>query len=282
MRTKVFMMIAVLLMVVGCTKVEPGYVGIKVNMYGSQKGVEDFPIVTGRVWFNPFTTDVYKFPTFLQSVVWTKDNTEGSPDNDSITFNSVEGAVVNADIALSYGFTAAKVPQIFVEFRKPAEDITKIYMKSQVRDSFSRVASKMKVIEIFGNGKQQFLLDVKDDLNKSLGVKGFYFDMVSLVGALRVDANVSKSINAVIEATQRAIEAENKVRQSEAEAQQKIAAAEGEAQSILRVAQAQSEANLLVAQSLTQELVQWQGVQKWNGIMPQVTSGAIPMISIAR
>ena len=26
---------------------------IKVNLYGNQRGVEDFPIRTGRVWFNP-------------------------------------------------------------------------------------------------------------------------------------------------------------------------------------------------------------------------------------
>src|SRR3989344_2786291 len=60
----------------GCTKVEPGYVGIKVNQYGSQRGVEDFPIVTGRVLYNPFTEDVYKFPTFLQNVVWTQNEAE--------------------------------------------------------------------------------------------------------------------------------------------------------------------------------------------------------------
>lgn len=38
-----------LLLLVGCTRIPPGYVGIKVNMYGSQKGVADFPLQTGRV-----------------------------------------------------------------------------------------------------------------------------------------------------------------------------------------------------------------------------------------
>lgn len=262
----------------GCAKVEPGYVGIKVNQYGSQRGVEDFPIRTGGVWYNPFTEDVYKFPTFIQSVVWTADTTEFSPGDESITFNSVEGATINADIALSYGFVPEKVPRIFVEFRQDAETLTTVYIRSQVRDAFSRTASKMKVMDIFGEKKQELLQAVKDDLNGHLGPKGFYFDMVSFVGALRVDENVRASISAVIEATQRAIEAENKVRQAEAEAQQRIATAEGEAQSILKVAEAQAEANKLVAGSVTPTLIQWQSVQKWNGVTPQVTGGGVPFI----
>ncbi len=263
-----------------CTKVEPGYVGIKVNQYGSQKGVEDFPLVTGRVWYNLLTEDVYKFPTFLQNVVWTKAEMEGSSNDESITFNSIEGAIVNADIALSYGFEGEKVPALFVEFRKSPEHITDVYMRSKVRDYFSRRASTEKVVDIFGEGKQALLDSVKADLQRELVPKGFKFDMVSFVGGLRVDEKVQASINAVIEATQRAIEAENKVRQSEAKAKQRIAAAEGEAQSILRVAKAQAEANRLVASSLSPQLVQWQGIQRWNGITPLVTGGGVPFISI--
>jgi hypothetical protein len=38
----------------GCAKtIPPGHVGIVVNQYGSQKGVADFPLKTGRVWYNP-------------------------------------------------------------------------------------------------------------------------------------------------------------------------------------------------------------------------------------
>jgi len=263
----------VLFLLTGCTTVPPGYVGIKVNNYGKQRGVEDFPIMTGMVSFNLFTEDVHKFPTFLQNVVW-------QGDSESITFNSIEGAIVNSDIALSYAFVADKVPHLFVEFRQDAEHITDIYMRSHVRDAFSRQASAMKVVDIFGNGKQALLISVKTDLEQNLGPMGFRFDMVSIVGEMRVDDNVHKSINAVIEAGQRAIEAENKVRQSQAEAQQVIAKAEGDARSITLMAEAQAEANRRVAASLTSELVRWQAIQRWNGITPQVTGGAIPLIDL--
>lgn len=278
---------ALLLMVIGfslitggCTKVPPGYVGIKVNQYGSQRGVEDFPLLTGKVWYNPFTEDVYQFPTFMQNAVWTRDKTEGSPNDDSITMNSIEGAVINADIALAYAFTPERVPYIFVEFKQDAETITWGYMRSQVRDAFSRKSSVMKVTEIFGVRKQELLEQVKQDLNERLGPKGFRFDMVSFVGALRVDEKVAASINAVLEASQRAIEAENKIRQSQAEAQQMMASAKGDsAQAVIR-ALGQAKANEVLQRSLTPALIQWQAISKWNGILPQVTSGATPFIQV--
>ena len=281
---KVFLPVMLLLFSgFSCTKIEPGYAGIKVNLYGSQKGVEDFPLRVGRVWFNPFTENVYKFPTFLQTIVWTKDETEGSPNDDSITFNSTEGAIINADISLSYGFIEEKVPYLFIEFRKDADEITKVYTRSKVRDAFSRSASMMKVVDIFGVKKQELLNAVKTNLEKELSPKGFRFDMISFVGALRVDENVSKSISATIQATQRAIEAENKVRQATAEADQKIETARGTAESLLIVAKAQAEANKIVAASVTGELIQWQATKQWNGVLPQVTgSGSIPMVNLGK
>lgn len=273
----VFASLIALAFLVSCTKVPPGYVGIKVNQYGSQRGVEDFPIKTGRVWYNPFTEDVEKFPTFLQSVVWSEEN------GMDVTFNSVEGAVINADVALSYGFVPELVPNLFVEFRKDAEEITRVYMKSQVRDAFSRAASTMHVTDIFGPRKQEIQDQVLDDLRMELGGKGFRFDMVSFVGGLRVDPRVQESINATISATQRAIEAQNKVVQATAEARQAEETAKGEAKAILEVAKAQAEANRIVAASLTPELVNWQAIQMWDGKMPMVTgSGAMPMIQLGK
>jgi len=204
---RLVMVLALVLMAGACTKVEPGYVGIKVNMYGDQKGIEDFPLQTGRVHFNPITEDVYKFPTFIQNFVWTADKAEGSPNNDEITFNSVEGAVVSADIAVGFLVEAEKVPSIFVEFRKPIDEIRDVYIRSQVRDAFGRHASKMKVTDIFGVQKQTLLDAVKSDLNDNLGPRGITFDMISFVGGLRVDPRVQESINAVLEAAQKAIEA---------------------------------------------------------------------------
>jgi len=280
---RMVMFLAVLLVALpmtGCTRVEPGWVGIKVNMYGTQKGVEDFPLQTGRVTFNPITEEVYKFPTFMQNFVWTRDNTEGSKNNDEITFNSVEGAVVSADIAVGFLVSAEKVPDIFVEFRKPIEEIRDVYIRSQVRDAFGRHASTMKVTDIFGEGKQKLLDAVKEDLNNLLSERGISFDMISFVGGLRVDPRVQESINAVLSAAQKAIEAENKVRQSTAEARQMVEQARGDSLAAVINAAGQAEANRVLMQSLTPQLIQYETMRKWNGVLPTVTGGSVPMITV--
>jgi regulator of protease activity HflC (stomatin/prohibitin superfamily) len=265
---------------VACTKVEPGYVGIKVNNWGSQKGVQDYPLNTGMVFYNPATEDMYDFPTFMVTRTWTQNVNEGNPTDESITFNSIEGTQVNADVAITYFFQADKVPEIFVKFRAKPDVLTDGYIHNRVRDFLNREASNMKVVDIFGQGKQRILNNVKHDLEDELGPIGIHFDSVSFTSALRVDQSVQDAINRVIQAAQDALAAQNKVVQAKAEADQVIATAQGAAQATLINAKAQADANQLLNASLTPTLVQWQAIQKWNGNMPTVTGGAMPFIDV--
>lgn len=70
--------------------------------------------------------------------------------------------------------------------------------------------------------------------------------------------------------------------QREIEAQQKVATAKGEAESILVVAQGQAKANDALSRSITPILVQYKGIEKWNGILPQVSGGAVPFVDLAK
>ena len=70
--------------------------------------------------------------------------------------------------------------------------------------------------------------------------------------------------------------------QREIEAQQKVATAKGEAESILVVAQGQAKANDALSRSISPILVQYKGIEKWNGILPQVSGGAVPLIDLGK
>src|SRR5512137_1526240 len=70
--------------------------------------------------------------------------------------------------------------------------------------------------------------------------------------------------------------------QREIEAQQKVATAKGEAEAILVVAQGQAKANDALARSLSPILVQYKGVERWNGILPQVSGGVVPFIDLSK
>jgi regulator of protease activity HflC (stomatin/prohibitin superfamily) len=265
----------------GCTKVEPGWAGIRVKLYGSQRGVQDFPVITGRVWYNPWTEEIYQFPTYMQNVVWTAAMNEGAPRDESLTANSQEGVPFNFDVGVSYQIDATMVPHIFLKFRENASMLTNVYIRNQVRDFFSIEASKMPIMQIVGPEKQLLLERVLTDLRNKLGPDGIRFDNISIVGKMRLPPQVEDSINAVIEATQRALEAQNKVAQSTAEAQQRVAEANGIAQSTMIRAKAQADANQLLNSSLTSMLIQYEALQKWNGTLPQVTgSGGMPFVQL--
>src|ERR1700677_974612 len=90
--------------IAGCgmtTRVDAGHVGIRVRLAGSDRGIQDMPVVTGWVFFNPLTEQIVLFPTSVQNVVWTQSAHEGKPYDESITFSSSEGVNINADVALS-------------------------------------------------------------------------------------------------------------------------------------------------------------------------------------
>lgn len=67
MKSKLILGLLSLFMVFSMTscmeKVDAGCEGIKVNLYGSDKGVDDASLITGIVWYNPWTTTVYEYPT---------------------------------------------------------------------------------------------------------------------------------------------------------------------------------------------------------------------------
>ena len=70
--------------------------------------------------------------------------------------------------------------------------------------------------------------------------------------------------------------------QREIEAKQKVATAKGEAESILVVAQGQAKANDALSRSISPILVQYKGIEKWNGVLPQVSGSATPFVNIGK
>src|SRR5215831_16952671 len=103
-------------LLLGCqmtTRVDAGHVGIRVKLAGSDRGVQDMPVVTGWVLFNPLTEQIIIFPTSVQNVVWTASAHEGRAVDESITFSSSEGVNVNADIGLSFHIDPTMSPHLY-------------------------------------------------------------------------------------------------------------------------------------------------------------------------
>ena len=100
-------------------RIDAGHVGIKVKLAGSARGVQDIPVVTGWVMYNPLTEQIVSFPISVQNVVWTASASEGRTVDESITFSSQEGVNVNSDIGLSFHIDSEKAPHLYLRFRQP-------------------------------------------------------------------------------------------------------------------------------------------------------------------
>jgi len=99
---------------------------------------------------------------------------------------------------------------------------------------------------------------------------------------IRFSPEYEKAIEAK-QVAQQQVETQRQVlAQREIEAQQKVATAKGEAESIFVVAQEQAKANEILAHSLTPILVSYKSIERWNGILPQVSGGAVPFIELGK
>src|SRR4051812_24394186 len=116
-RMRKLLPVLLLLSLAACTRIDPGHVGIVVNMAGSQRGVADFTPTTGWVYYVPGKTQIFEYPTFVQSYAWTRDEKEGTAANEEITFTTRDALLVSLDVNISYSLDPAKVPAFYVKFR---------------------------------------------------------------------------------------------------------------------------------------------------------------------
>jgi regulator of protease activity HflC (stomatin/prohibitin superfamily) len=262
----------------GCaTRIGPGHVGIQVSLAGSNRGVQDYTTTTGWVFYNPFSSQLVEYPTYVQTYVWTKGNSEG---DESFTFQTKEGMVMNLDVNLSYQLHTDKIPAFYVKFRN--DDITQFtfgYLHNVTRDCFTRTGGRYSIDDLMGNNAP-FVTDVQKCVTASVADIGVEIQNFGIIGAPRAPQQIIDAINNKMEAQQIAMQKQNQVAQAQADAQKAVAEAEGQAKSKIAIAQGEAEANKKLVESLSPALLQWrqlniteQAVNKWNGQQPQVLGG---------
>jgi len=268
-----------LLLLNACSRVPAGFVGIKVYLLGTSKGVDTEVLNVGRYYIG-INEELYLFPTFQQNYVWTKDVTEGSPRDESLTFQTKEGMGVNVDVGISYHLNADKIPSIFQKYRRGIEEITDVFLRNSVRDAINDVGSSMSVEEVYGSKKNHLFELIQEKVIAEVGPQGILIDKLYLVGSMRLPNNVVAALNSKIEATQRAQQRENEVQEAKAQAAKEVATAEGSAKAALMKAKAEAEANQLKLRTLTPELIRYEAIQRWNGVLPQVSGGVVPFLNL--
>lgn len=266
--------------VAACSKVPAGNVGVKVNLLGGEKGVDTEELGVGRYWIG-WNEELFIFPTFTQNSVWTAGDTDGSDEDESIAFQTVEGLSVSADIGISYAVAPDKVTLLFQKYRKGIDEITDLYLRNMVRDALVIEASTLPIEAVYGRGKADLIANVEKRVRDQVEPIGINIERVYWIGNLRLPDTVTAALDAKLAATQMAEQRRNEVAQATAEADKLIEDARGRAESTLRIARAQADANRLLAASLTPDLVRYQAIERWNGELPRMTGdAAVPFIDV--
>ncbi|MFA6662194.1 MAG: SPFH domain-containing protein [Bacilli bacterium] len=236
-------------------RVDAGYEGIKVNLYGNDKGIDNVSLVTGAVIFNPITTAIYEYPTFVQTV-----------DYPAFSINAKDGSSFTVDPTISLKIMDGKAPEVFKKYRK--EDIREVInttLYNYVRNAF-RVKLNAYTTDELVSKREEFENNIENELRKELAKENFQLEQMT--SGLQYPETLVQAINAKNKAVQDALKIGNEVKSVEADAKKKIAQAEGEAKSLDIRGTAEANYNKKIAASLSLIIVQQEMIKKWDGKLP--------------
>lgn len=227
-----------------CTeRIDAGHEGLLVKMYGSDKGVQDIVLVTGRVWYNPFTEQIYEIPTYVQTVNYP-----------AFSVNASDGSVFTVDPTISLKVMEGESPRIFKKYRRNIDEVLQVTLVNHIKDVYRIEFNKYTTDSIISR-REEFENGVQKKMNAFLTEEGFVLEQ--LTSGIQYPEVITKAINAKNAAIQEAQRVENELKVSEANAKKLIVQAEAEAK-----------ANELRKVSLNPLLIQQQFIEKWDGKTP--------------
>lgn len=268
-----FLLIAALFLVCCCcsscfTRVDAGHEGIKVNLYGDSKGVDDVELVTGAVWYNPITTAVYEYPTFVQTV-----------DYAPFDINAKDGSKFTVDPTININLVSGTAAATFKKYRKPMDEVVHDVLKTHIVNAY-RVKLNSYTTDELVSKREEFEKAVEDYLRDVLLKENF--ELGEMTSGLKYPESLEKSITAKNEAVQNALRIENEVAAIEAEAKKKVAEANGNAEAMRITADAEAYYNRTVSASLSANLVNMKALEKWDGKTPIVSGGSGTFIDASK
>jgi regulator of protease activity HflC (stomatin/prohibitin superfamily) len=261
------------------TYIHPGHVGIVISRTGG--GVERVPLDAGLHGRNPLTTGIEEYPIYMQTLVLAKSPNEGSENNDEINVNSVEGQPISLDVAMSFELDPMKVPELYSTFRNDIAFIQHNYVKQTIRQALQEVIGSEAIADILGPKKAEVVNRTEKLLQDRLRTYGFEVKQFT-INEIRAPQAVIEAINAKNVMQQAALTAQNELQKKRFQATGDSIEAAGHAKAIIAEADAQARANHLLSESITPTLVSYEMAKKWNGQMPQVSGGAMPMLQLPK
>ncbi|WPP38893.1 prohibitin family protein [Bacillus sonorensis] len=226
-------------------KIPNGYVGV---VYSPNGGVKSETLDQGWHFVGLFDK-VTEYPVRMQTV-----------NNQDIQVATSDGKNISMDIAYNYVVQPDKVVELFNKFG--AVDIQSIensYLKTRLWDAARKSISKYSVIDTYGQKSSDAAAEVQKTFADDMKRLGFVIDDLTL-GVPKPDKATQEAIDARVKSSQELERTQTELKIAEAGAKKKKIEAEGIA-----------EYNDIIKKSMSDEMIQYQWIQKWDGKMPKAT-----------
>lgn len=255
-KTAIIAAVCVLLLVIvaaNCiTVVEAGHTGVIVTL--------------GKVNENVLQEGVHFKIPFAQQIVMI-DNRIAKLDVQTEAF-SKDLQTVNTTLAINYRVDTAKSYSIY---KNIGADYENVLVVPAVNEVLKAIASQYTAEESVTN--RDLISDgLVTDLNEKLNSMGLYVTDVNII-----NFDFSEAFINAIEEKQ---VAQQMLLKAETEKQTAITNAEAEAEALRIKSEAEAAANKTISASLTEQVVEYKKVEKWDGKLPAVTGSASPFIDI--
>lgn len=237
----------VLLSACGFEVVDTGFRGVETN-FGKVVGE---PLDEGLHFYNPFTSDIVEVEVREQKL---EDETE--------CFTK-DTQVVKIKFAANYYPDKSKIHNLYQQFGSDyAEKIIKQKVLGSIKDSVGQYIADDLV-----QSRDKVRSTALKEMIEALAERSIVVTSLDFIN-LDFDDAYEKAVEAKVVAIQKAAEAKNKTVEVEENAKQTVmtANAEAEAMKIKSAALAQNKG-----------LVQFEAVQKWNGVLPVNMYGSAPL-----
>ena len=180
------------------------------------------------------------------------------------TASSKDLQTVSSRIALNYHIAPDRASQVYQEVGAFYKERL---IDPSVQEAVKAVAAQFTAEELITRRAEVSTL-IKETLSERLMPRNIIVDEFNIV-----DFNFSDVFNQAIEAKQtaeqEALKAQRDLERIKIEADQKVTSAKAEAES-----------QRLQRETITETILQLRAIEKWDGVLPQVTSGAVPFIDL--
>jgi len=250
--------VAVLIIAAGSFTIIPaGHTGVVMTLGKVSENV----MQEGLNFKIPFVQNVVKMSNKIQ--VYEVDSSAVSKDLQT----------VSSKIAVNYRVSNDSSANLY---KNVGLDYKTILVTPILQESMKSATAKYTAEELITE-RAQVGDEVKNTLSDKLNEYGIYIEKFNIV-----NFDFSQEFNSAIEAKQVAeqnliktrTEQDQAIVVAEAQAKEKTIKANAEAEAILATAKAQAEANRLLEESLSEIVVKYEQITKWNGELPKVTGNS--------